>query len=461
MSGLTRRAVAAGGLAALAASAPAARAAIPSDLERRIRAILTERIDVQRQSVGMVVGCLSPSGSQVVAHGVFDRSDRRRVGADTVFRIASITKVFTGLLLADAVQRGEVRLEDPLAMHLPTGTKVPQRNGRAITLLDLVTHTSGLPTLPADFPTEGDRTGRERYSRADLMAFLARYELPRDPGAEWAYSNLGMSLVALALMHRTGRDYADLLSARITGPLGLRSTGIEPDRAMRARLSPGHGSDLKVVADDAQPAMPGAGELFSTAGDLMRLAGAFMGQTRTPLADPMAAMLAVRRPMPAFHGEQAIGLQLWGGGQIVGHDGSKPGFASSMLWTPGRLGVVVLSNAAPPVGDISRHILEPSQPLAAPMNAGVSVDAALLARFLGRYREPASGTIFEITRSGDALAFEAVGQAPKVVLVAEGGDAFNMPRLGLKVRFQGPAGAPAEAVEVGFAGRVYRAQRLP
>jgi CubicO group peptidase (beta-lactamase class C family) len=428
-------------------------------LETRIRAILTERIDVQRQSVGMVVGCVTPKGSTVVARGLFDRADPRPVDADTVFRIGSITKVFTGLLLADAVRRGEVRLDDPLAMHLPEGATVPQRGGRAITLVDLATHTSGLPMLPTDFPMEGDLAGRARYTRADLMAFLAGHQLTRDVGAEWAYSNLGMALLALALMHRTGLGYEALVKARITGPLGTPSTGPEPDRA---RLSPGHGSDLAVIADDPHPAMPGAGDLCSTASDLMRLVGAFMGQVRTPLAEAMASMLAVRRPMPAFHGEQAIGLQVWGSGdrQIVGHDGSKPGFASSMLWTPGRLGVVVLSNAAPPVGDISRHLLDPGQALAAPVKAAVSAPAALT-RFLGRYREAKTGTIFEFTRSGDALAFEALGQAPKVALVAEGPDAFNMPRLGLTVRFEGPAERAADSVEVTFGAMVYRAQRVP
>jgi CubicO group peptidase (beta-lactamase class C family) len=68
-----------------------------------------------------------------------------------VFEIGSITKVFTSLLLAIAVERGEVGLDDPLVEHLPRGTRVPMRAGRPITLVNLATHTPGLPRLPPGF----------------------------------------------------------------------------------------------------------------------------------------------------------------------------------------------------------------------------------------------------------------------------------------------------------------------
>ncbi|HEY2324092.1 MAG TPA: serine hydrolase domain-containing protein, partial [Thermoanaerobaculia bacterium] len=123
----------------VAAHLAAASAQIASDAE--IRKILADRIDAQQQGVGIVVGVIEPSGWRIVAYGNADRDDKGPLNGDTVFEIGSVTKVFTSLLLADAVQRGEVALNDPVSKYLPKGTKVPEHGGKPITLVDLATHT--------------------------------------------------------------------------------------------------------------------------------------------------------------------------------------------------------------------------------------------------------------------------------------------------------------------------------
>jgi CubicO group peptidase (beta-lactamase class C family) len=121
----------------------------PSDSD--IHQILAERIDKQKQSVGIVVGVLDAKGRRIVAYGSLEKGDKRPLDGDTVFEIGSITKVFTSLLLAEMAQRGEVRLDDPIAKYLPASVKVPERGGRQISLVDLAAHTSGLPRMPANF----------------------------------------------------------------------------------------------------------------------------------------------------------------------------------------------------------------------------------------------------------------------------------------------------------------------
>ena len=121
---------------------------VTAPLEVKTR-IFPQRIDKQHQSVGIVVGVIDSTGRRTVSYGKFDEDDKRPVDADTIFEIGSVTKVFTSLLLADMVQRGEVAL-DPVAKYLPSGVKMPERNGRQITLEDLATHTSGLPRLPSN-----------------------------------------------------------------------------------------------------------------------------------------------------------------------------------------------------------------------------------------------------------------------------------------------------------------------
>jgi CubicO group peptidase (beta-lactamase class C family) len=133
-------------LVSFAAAQSVPEPSVPSDSE--IRQVLADRIDVQDQSVGIVVGVIGPGGRRIIAYGHLEKDDPRPLNGDTIFEIGSATKVFTSLLLADMVQRGEVALDDPVAKYLPPGVKMPERNGRSITLVDLATHTSGLPRMP-------------------------------------------------------------------------------------------------------------------------------------------------------------------------------------------------------------------------------------------------------------------------------------------------------------------------
>src|SRR5689334_20203374 len=116
-----------------------------------IRQILTERIEKEKRATGMVVGIVDERGANIVACGRVSANSTNLVNGDTVFEIGSVSKVFTSLLLADMVQKGEVKLDDPVAKYLPTSVKVPERNGKKITLVDLATQSSGLPRMPDNF----------------------------------------------------------------------------------------------------------------------------------------------------------------------------------------------------------------------------------------------------------------------------------------------------------------------
>jgi D-alanyl-D-alanine-carboxypeptidase/D-alanyl-D-alanine-endopeptidase len=146
-----------------------AQSALPSNND--IRKILVERVDTFHQSIGIVVGVIEPAGRRNISYGTFSKDDKRPVDGDTVFEIGSITKVFTSLILADMIQRGEVALTDPVAKYLPPGVKVPERNGRQITLEDLSTHTSGLPRLPDNMKPADPANPYADYSVEQLTSF--------------------------------------------------------------------------------------------------------------------------------------------------------------------------------------------------------------------------------------------------------------------------------------------------
>src|SRR3984957_8718726 len=274
-----------------------------------IREILVKRIDRQKQAVGIVVGVIEPNGRRVVAYGNLANGDLANadpgtLDGDTIFEIGSITKVFTSLLLADMVNRKEVALGDPAAKYLPENVKMPERSGKSITLLDLSTHRSGLPLLPGNFKLKDPYNPFGDYSVDDLYQFLSGYTLPRDPGSEFEYSNLGGGLLGHLLAYRAGTDYESLIGARITRPLSMPDTGITLSSSMKQRMATGHTAMLAPAANWDFPTLAGAGALRSSANDMLTLLEAFLGYKESPLAPAMKAMLEVRRPA----GQTEIGL---------------------------------------------------------------------------------------------------------------------------------------------------------
>jgi serine-type D-Ala-D-Ala carboxypeptidase/endopeptidase len=303
----------------------AAQSAMPTDSE--IRQILVDRIDVQHQSAGIVVGVIGPEGRRVIAYGRLDEGDPRPLNGDTVFEIGSTKKVFTSLFLADMVQRGEVALDDPVAKYLPSSVKMPERDGRQITLVDLATHTSGLPRLPANMTPKDRGNPYADYTVAQLYQFLSSYQLTRDPGSQYEYSNLGGGLLGHVLALRAGMSYEALVRPRICDPLGTKDTRITLTPEMKARLAVGHNQALESVENWDLPTLAGAGALRSTASDMLTFLAANLGYMKSPLAPAMAAMLKVRRPTGQPGLEVALGwhIRTINGKEIVWHNGGTGG----------------------------------------------------------------------------------------------------------------------------------------
>ena len=405
--------------------------AVPGTHE--IREILVRRIDQQKQSVGIVVGVIEPDGRRVVGYGNLANGDPRMVDGQTIFEIGSISKVFTSLLLADMVNRKEVALDDPASKYLPRNVTMPERNGKSITLLDLSTHTSGLPSLPSNLKPKDIRNPYAEYGVDDLYQYLSGYTLPRDPGSEFEYSNLGAGLLGHLVASRAGTDYESVIRSRITEPLGMPDTGIALSSSMKPRMAAGHNAMLAPVANWDFLALAGAGALRSSANDLLTLLEAFLGYRESPLAPAMKAMFDVRRR----YGQVGIGLA-WRissvhDREIAAHEGGTGGFRSWVGYDPKeRIGVVVLSNASTPMGvfDIGIHLLDPKWPLANPEapqeRTEVAVDPRLLDHYTGRY-QVTPHLILEITRDGDRLfaqAFVQTNIGPKFELFAESESTF-------------------------------------
>jgi serine-type D-Ala-D-Ala carboxypeptidase/endopeptidase len=442
---------------------------IPPDSE--IRGILMQRVDQFRQSVGIVVGMIGPDGRKVVSYGALEKGDPRVLNGDTIFEIGSVTKVFTSLLLSDMVQRGQVALTDPVSKYLPASVRMPQRNGRQITLEDLATHTSGLPRLPSNLKPKDSANPYADYSVAQLYEFLSSYELPRDIGSQYEYSNLGGGLLGHVLTRYAGLDYEAMVRARVTVPLDMKSTSVALSPEMKARMGAGHDSKMKPVPNWDLPTLAGAGALRSTANDMLTFLAANLGYTKTPLAPAMAAMLDVRRPSGTPVLEVALAWHIYStppGDVIIWHNGGTGGYRAFVGYAPKtRIGVVVLANAetAAGVDDIGLHLLNAKAPL---LNASaflpakerkqVAIDPKLFDRYAGRY-QLTSNLVLTITREGEHLFARATGQ-PKFELFAEGEKEYFLKAVDAQITFEVDVGGAVNQLVLHQAGQNVPAKRI-
>jgi CubicO group peptidase (beta-lactamase class C family) len=284
-------------------------------------------------------------------------------GADTVFQIGSVTKVFTALALADAVVRAELSLHTPLSAYLPEAGR-PGRTAD-ISLVHLATHTSGLPRLPGGLRQKARHNRLDPYrglGTEDLLAALATARPRPAPGTKVRYSNFGAGLLGEALSRHAGLSYDRLVAARITGPLGLSDTVVRLRPHHLERRAGGHDGRRRPVPDWDLGALPGAGALYSTARDLLIFARAHLHPETTPLA---AALRLVQEPR--VKANRWIGLGLgWHTVPVRGtahtalwHNGGTGGFSSYLAILPkADAGVVVLANTARPVDPIGFKVLQ-------------------------------------------------------------------------------------------------------
>jgi len=412
-------------LGAMASSVLAATARADFASDDDVRDILRERIDRAHQSVGIVAISFDSAREKIVTYGqsgsAVDQLDR-----DTVFEIGSITKVFTALLLTEMVTRGEVALDDPVSKFLPGTVKMPDRNGKQITLLDLATYTSGLPRIPDGIPASGDNP-YAAYTVEQLYAFLSSYTLHYDPGTHYEYSNLGFGLLGHALALRAGSSYEDLLVSRVCEPLGLRDTCISLSNSMRERLAKGHASNLKPASNWDIPTLAGAGALRSTANDLVKFVKATcLSGANAPLRSAIDMLLQTRRPTNLPNTEVGLGCFIRTGNkdEIIWKDGGTGGYASfAGFSTTLRSGAIVLSNSINSVNDIGFRLTNPAYTIAQ-YPPEVAVDPAVLATYQGVYE---MNPKFALTIRAEAgrLFVRGTGQ-PEFELFAEDQNRFFM-----------------------------------
>ena len=308
----------------------------------------------------IVVGIVSPNGTQVSGYGNISKANPTPVDGNTVFDIASISKTFVTTVLADLVNQGVVKLSDPLDMYLPSNVTVPSYNGHKITLGDLATHSSGLPYQPPGW------IKNKNYTTQQVYEFLSNSTLEDEPGTVAKYSNLGMGMVGHALSLKTGLSLDELIKKKILNVLGMNSTGIAMNAtgiSVSENIKPifavGHiaGNESKLMF--LPEAVQGAGAIYSTVNDLLKYVSANLGLIDSKINAAMEETHSIRYPFYELQvpfkdpsGNESIpyayiGLSWFSttdlGTQVVWHNGGIDGYSSFVGFNPSKqIGLVIL-----------------------------------------------------------------------------------------------------------------------
>ena len=306
--------------------------------------------------------------------------------------------MFTGVLLADMVHKGEVSLRDPAADYLPSSVVLPTRSGRQITLLDLVTHRSGLPRMP-DQLSVGKAVSGNTFTLEEMYAFLSETTLAFDIGERYHYSNLAFGLLGHTLARRAGpnsgpnsrTDYEALLIERVCEPLGLSDTRVLLNAEQQDRLAGTHTWNHEPTPELVWDVMAAAGGIRSTAEDLLAFLAANMNLVSSTLWYPLQMSHLDRRsagPLDIGLGWHLLNTH---GRELIWHSGATLGHMTfAAIDKEARRGVVVLSNARGIIDDIGIHLLDPKSKLAdfkeiTPLPPAVEVPFEKLERYVGEY----------------------------------------------------------------------------
>jgi D-alanyl-D-alanine-carboxypeptidase/D-alanyl-D-alanine-endopeptidase len=316
--------------------------AYPGGVEEQIRSLIEPHV-----RVGAMVGVIHRGTRMVFPFGSKSRDGNDPPNGDTVFEIGSITKTFTGILLAHMHVQGIIHHDDPVGRYLPAKkVNMPNYNGIDITFKHLAAHLSGLPKLPPDMGPLEEYPYLTYYTE-DMYDFLNNFTLTSQPGLVYLYSNIGMGLLGHTLGLIDGSNFEELLTREIFTVLGMKCSSVFLTEEQKTNLAIGYDSNLNATLSwDSQDCLQGSGAIKSCLNDLLIYMEANMGLREFPFD---AAMTFSHQVVFTIYSDQMVGLG-WGiyempGQQILWHNGLTAGYTAYLGFNKALSnGVVILFN---------------------------------------------------------------------------------------------------------------------
>lgn len=333
-----------------------------SDKAKEINELLNFYINKHKPGIGAVIAVVEGNNTSIYTKGVVNSSSNQALSEEHIFEIGSVSKTITGLLLANMVNSGEVELTDSINQYLPDNGKVNTENGQDITLLELATHSSGLPRVPNNLKNSMKMGPFSTYTKGDLYQFLRQYKKDDRLENKSLYSNLGFGLLGHVLSLAANKSYEQLVTERIFQPLDMVSSHITPNESQVLLQATPHGSDLIPTTRWKMPVFEAAGAINSNLHDMRRYLIANMNALKK--GSPLGKDLHFAQQVRTNFGENGkqIGLS-W----IVNtennttyhwHNGSTGGFRSFIGFNHMKdIGIVILTNSRIAMDELGHALL--------------------------------------------------------------------------------------------------------
>lgn len=394
----------------------------------------------------VVVGLYDRGETNVIGFGQLSRDDEHKPDANSVFEIGSISKVFTSLLVQVLVDDGVLKWDQSIGSCLPD-LEFGSPAVAAITLRELSTHSSGLPSLPDNIEMADPTDPYAGYGRSDLMAFLASFK-PDTLTKEYGYSNLGAGLLGTIAADAAKASYADALQLKVLRPLKLLNTQAGLRDSQRNRLATGFSDGADMPNWGGFDALAGAGALLSTADDLLSFV--HHNVSNAALKHSLTAIQQPQNQSPTALGWHVTEVD--DGELMLWHNGGTGGYTSFLAVRPDTgTGIVILatSTAYDDVTDLGMAEIT-GQPRLAGLNNADS--------YVGTYKL-ADGFVLTIYSQGEHLYGQATGQGP-FSLQHESGDAFSFEASGIEIQFHRDDSDAVNAMTFSQAGREMAAAKV-
>jgi serine-type D-Ala-D-Ala carboxypeptidase/endopeptidase len=360
-------------------------------VSQSIKTSIQQRVDYA-YNPGIVIGIVDRDGRDFYSYGTTSIIDSTLPDENTLYELGSVSKVLTATLLAEMVESGEVKFDDPVASLLPQEVNVPSHLQINITLKHLATHTSGLPSITPAMEESNAANPLIPFPVTALYDFLNSYTLTRSPGDTFGYSNLGMGLLGHALGRQLATPYEKALQERLLLPMGMKDTVVTPSTELNARRAQGYNGivtrpEFKVDLFEA------AGSWLSTANDMLTFLEHQLGVRNSTLSSVIEDTQRSHFSRGSPDRDFGLGWFIDKIGQetIHSHVGITFGHNSfAGINIEAKKGAIVMTNARVNqyayVRDLGLHFLAPESSLR-PLRRPVSLTDHERTRLKGRYLE--------------------------------------------------------------------------
>jgi len=409
------------------------------------------------------VGVISNGQVWTQHYGTLDGKGTPAPDNKTIYEIGSISKVFTSLLLAEAVASGQLKLDDPIGTVVEELDKKNSKLGTNITFKHLSLHTSGLPRMPTNFKPADSTNPFADYDRKMLSDYLMTSKPGREPGAEYEYSNLAVGLLGDLLSRQSGVSYEALLKKKLTGPLKMNDTVVTLSPEQVTRFAPPHNAALLPEKTWSFDALAGCGAIRSNLDDMLLFAEALLNPADEKLGKSIELAWKQQKPRSGAHLAMGLGWMIAQDGSTRWHNGRTGGYECMILINRSLKSATVLlcNTAGSNTSGLAEQIFQTiagknTQPKK--FDAELKIDPKIVKRLEGKY-QLAPGFVLTVKVKEGRMMAQLTGQQ-FLILTPKSKTEWKFQAVDATLKFELPKTGKSPKVTLHQAGRVMPCLRL-